>query len=107
MAVVVKACAYALIHVPDFVRYGSKPIRDLDENPALLHQINARLRSYDEVLAYAPNQAFIGNRHPDTLHQLEQPWYTHLLDNAGRYGPFGEIMPEEEFYGWIKIADDF
>lgn len=107
MAVVIKDCAYALVNVSDFVRYGSKPIRDLEENPELLREIDGRLRSYEDVLAYAPNQVFIGNRHPDELHAIPQPWYTHLLDNPDRHGPFGEIMPEEEFYGWIKLADDF
>jgi len=107
MAVVVKACAYILVNVPDFVRYGSKPIRDLEGKPELLHEINSRLRTYDEVLAYAPNQVFIGNRHPDDLHEVPSPWYDHPLDKPSRDGPFGEIMPQEEFYGWIKIADDF
>ncbi len=31
MAVVVKDCAYLLAHVPDFIRYGSKPSRDLED----------------------------------------------------------------------------
>ena len=107
MAVAVKACAYAMVHVPDFVRYGSKPIRDLKDNPDRLNEIDGHLRSFEEVLAYPPHQVFIGNRHPDELHDIPQPWYAHLLDNPGRDGPFGEIMPQEEFYGWIKIADDF
>ena len=107
MTVVIKACAYAMAHVPDFIRHGSKPQRDLEDNPELLNEINARMRSYQDVLAYAPNQVFIGNRHPDELHGIPQPWYSHLLDQARRHGPFGEIMPEDEFYGWLKCADDF
>ena len=107
MAVVIKACANVLVNVPDFARYGPKPIRDLEKNAELLREIDGRLRSYEEVLAYAPHQVFIGNRHPDELHGISQPWHAHLLENPCRHGPFGEIMPEEEFYGWIKIADDF
>jgi len=107
MAVVIKDCAYLLVHVPDFIRYGSKPLRDLEENPALLAEIDRRTRSFEEALAYGPNQVFIGNRHPDDLHQIPRPWYRHPLPEAQRHGPFGEIMPEEEFYGWLKMADDF
>lgn len=107
MSVVIKECAYVLVNVPDFVRYGSKPMRDLAENPALLPDIERALRSFEQVIGYGPNQAFVGNLRPDDLHDLAQPWYANLLDAAGRQGPFGEIMPEEEFYGWLKIADAF
>ena len=59
MTVVVKNCAYALAHVPSFVRYGSKPIRDLgspvDPDPALAQQIESHLRSFAEAVAYPPN----------------------------------------------------
>lgn len=107
MSVVIKECAYVLVNVPDFVRYGSKPMRDLAENPALLPDIERALRSFEQVIGYGPNQAFIGNLRPDDLHDLAQPWYANLLNAAGRQGPFGEIMPEEEFYAWLKIADAF
>lgn len=111
MSVVVKECAYALAHVPNFVRYGSKPIRDLGSvcspDPELARQIEAHLQSYADAVAYAPNQAFIGNMHPDQLHDVAQPWYQHRLAEAKRTGPFGEILPEEELYAWLKMADDF
>jgi len=111
MAVVVKECAYALVHVPNFVRYGSKPIRDiaLDAGPGggLEQRIYSRIRSFEEAVAYPPNQVFIGNMHPDRLHDVPQPWYRHLVADARKEGPFGEVMPEEQFYGWLKAADDF
>ena len=107
MSVVIKECAYVLVNVPDFVRYGSKPMRDLAENPALLPDIERALRSFEQVIGYGPNQAFIGNLRPDDLHDLAQPWHANLLNAVGRQGPFGEIMPEEEFYAWLKIADAF
>src|SRR6266545_2053284 len=105
MAVVIKECASVLVDVPNFVRYGSKPMRDIADNPALLPQIESALRTFEQVTAYAPNQVFIGNRRPDDLHGVAQPWHANLLNDASRHGPFGEIMPEEEFYGWLKIAD--
>ena len=107
MTVVMKECASALIHTPDFVRYGSKPYRDLATNAQLLEEIHGHLRGYDEALGYPPNQVFIGNTHPDDLRQAPQPWYHNHIKDARRDGPFGEIMPEDEFYGWLKIADDF
>jgi hypothetical protein len=107
MPVVIKDCAYALVNVPDFVRYGSKPMRDLQENAALLPAIEGALRTFEEATAYGPNQVFLGNMRPDDLHDLAQPWYSNPIESARRHGPFGEIMPEEEFYGWLKIADPF
>ena len=107
MAVVIKDCAYVLVNVPDFVRYGSKPMRDLEENPGLLPDIAGALRTFEQVLAYGPNQVFIGNMFPDALADVPLPWYKNLLSAHGRHGPFGEIMPEAEFYGWLKIADEF
>jgi glycine/sarcosine/betaine reductase complex component C subunit beta len=107
MGVVIKDCANILVAVPDFVRYGSKPSRDIESDPALLNSINAHLRKFDHVLSYAPNQAFIGNMKPDQLHTVSKPWYEHPVEHPQRIGSFGEILPEDEFYGWLKASDDF
>ncbi|HYC49223.1 MAG TPA: glycine/sarcosine/betaine reductase complex component C subunit beta [Burkholderiales bacterium] len=105
MTVVIRECAAALVHVPSFVRYGSKPMRDLSESPALLHDVHQALRSFEQAAAYPPNQVFIGNLRPDDLLGLAQPWHANPLGEPRRHGPFGEILPEDEFYGWLKIAD--
>jgi betaine reductase len=107
MTVVIKDCAYILVHVPDFVRYGSKPSRDITTDGRLLEKLSEHLRSYQEAVSYPPNQIFIGNGHPDDLNEIPQPWYKNPMQKAKRQGVFGEIMPEREFYGWLKIADDF
>ena len=107
MSVVIKEVSYVMVHVPDFVQYGSKPSRDIPENDDLLKEIHGHLRSYGEVVSYAPHQVFIGNKHPDELNTIPKPWYEHPVRDGERNGPFGEIMPEDEFYGWMKIADDF
>jgi len=107
MSVIIKDVGYVMVHVPDFVRYGSKPIRDIEDNPATIKEIDRHLRSYEDVVNYAPHQVFIGSMHPDDLHNVSKPWYEHQLSDGKRYGPFGEIMPEDEFYGWMKVADDF
>jgi len=69
--------------------------------------IEKHLRSFEEAVEYPPNQVFIGNLHPDRLNDIEQPWYDHLLKGASRDGVYGEIMPEEEFFGLLKLADEF
>lgn len=107
MAVVIKEVAYVLVNVPDFIRYGSKPYRDIQEEKELLPKIESHLRTYEDVLKYTPHQVFIGNLNPDELNDVAKPWYENLDIKAKRYGPFGEIMPEDEFYGWMKMADDF
>jgi glycine/sarcosine/betaine reductase complex component C subunit beta len=105
---IIKASAYVLIHVPSFVRYGSKPSREIAASAEpLLPSIEKHLRPYKEVVEYPPNQVFIGNLHPDRLNQIEQPWYDHPLEDASRFGVYGEISPEDEFIGLLKYADEF
>lgn len=107
MAVVIKEVGYVLAAVPDFVQYGSKPERDIPETKGLRDEIHRRLRTFQEVLNYAPHQVFVGNMKPEALYDIAKPWYEHPLEDGKRQGAFGEIMPEEEFYGWMKAADDF
>lgn len=107
MSVIIKEASYVLVHVPDFVQYGSKPTRDIEEDPGVIKEIYRHLRSYEDVVNYAPHQVYIGTMYPDDLHDVPKPWYENLLSDGKRNGPFGEIMPEDEFYGWLKVADDF
>ncbi len=104
---VVKGVSYFLAHVPSMIRHGSKPSREIGKAPALLARILEHLHTYDKAVAYPPNQVFIGNLDPDDLLKIPPPWYQNLIPNASRWGPFGEIMPEEEFYGVMKICDEF
>ena len=71
---VVRNCAYCLIHVPDLVRYGSKPLRELAREPAIEADLQAHLRSYSRAVSYPPNQTFIGNLTPEQLASLARPW---------------------------------
>lgn len=107
MSVIVKEASYVIVHIPDFVQYGSKPIRDIEDNPDVKKELDSHLRSYQDVINYVPHQVFIGNMHPDDLLNVPKPWYENLLSDGKRNGAFGEIMPEDEFYGWLKVADDF
>jgi betaine reductase len=103
---VVRGVRYVLAHTPGLVRYGSKPTRELAKEPGLLASISAHLRSYDAAVAYPPNRAFLGAIYPDDLRMHAQPWYK-VCDGGARWGPHGEIIPEEEFYGLLKICDAF
>ena len=99
--------SYVLAHAPDFVRYGSKPTREIEADPSLLEQLNGSLRSWEDVLAYPPNQVFIGNLTPDDLAATERPWYEHLVADAAPEGPFGRIVTQAALYGLMKLSDDF
>ncbi len=104
---VIKAVTYFLGHVPSMIRHGSKPSRDILANPALLAEVLGHLNSFEKAVAYPPNQTFIGNLDPERLLDMPSPWYQNDMPDASRWGAFGEIMPEEEFYGVLKICDDF
>lgn len=103
---VVTHVRYFLAHTPGLVRYGSKPSREIPKDPAYLKQIASHLRSYQEAVAYPPNRVFLGSLYPDDLRGIARPWYQN--NGAGqRLQPHGDIMPEEEFYGVMKICDAF
>lgn len=104
---VVRAVSYFLAHVPNMVRHGSKPSREIERDPSLLKKICSHLNTFDQAVAYPPNQVFIGNLDPDDLHGVPRPWFQNGLPNASRNGLFGEIMPEDEFIGMMKVCDEF
>ncbi len=103
---VVRAVRYFLAHTPGLVRYGSKPTRELAKDPGLMTAVSAHLRPYEAAVAYPPNQAFVGTIYPDDLRTYGQPWFK-VTEGGERWGPHGEIMPEEEFYGLMKSCDAF
>jgi hypothetical protein len=104
---VVKEASYILAHVPSMVRHGSKPQREIETNPSLLPLVLDHLWAFDQAVAYPPNQVFIGNLDPDDLWHVSRPWYKNPVPDASRWGAFGEIMPEAEFYGLMKMCDEF
>jgi len=106
-APVVRAVTYFLAHVPNMIRHGSKPSREIELDPTVLDKILTHLNPFEKAVAYPPNQVFIGNLDPDDLNDHPSPWYRNDLPNASRFGPFGEIMPEEEFIAVMKICDEF
>ena len=103
---VIRGVRFFLAHTPGLVRYGSKPSRDIARDVTIADAIAAHLRSYEAAVAYPPNRAFLGHIHPGTLATIPQPWFTSAAPGT-RWGTHGEIMPEEEFYGILKICDAF
>lgn len=107
---VVKGTSYVLVHAEDMVIHnGTTQSTERVVNPdsEYLKKLPNHLRSFDEAVNYIPNQVYIGNMKPEELKNYEQPWYNKPLENASRDGKFGEIMPEDEFIGLIKIVDAF
>ena len=105
---VVRAASLFLFHTPDLVRYGSKPRREIEKDPQLLHRITTSLRTYDEAVAYRPNQVFVGARALETLwDESLEPWYQNPDDSGAPWGQDGRIVPQAEFYLLLKASDEF
>ena len=107
---VVKGAAYVLVHTPDMVmHYGTTCSVEHEINPEseFLKKVPNHLRTYEEAVRYAPNQAYIGNILPDDLHDIEKPWYENLMEEANADGKMGEIAPQDELYIVMKLSDAF
>jgi betaine reductase len=108
----IHASSLVLAHAPDLVRHGSKPSRELaaaraqGDADTLLASINAALRSFDDVVAYGPHQALVGNLRPDELWDVERPRWQHPVDPKTD-GPFGVIVDESELYRRMELSDSF
>ena len=98
---------YSLTHVPDLVRYGSKPSRELRANATLEQQLKKQLRSFSAATAYPPHQVYIGNITPAELSNLPKPWYDKLIEGAVIQGRFGDLVDQDRFYGRLAGADQF
>jgi betaine reductase len=103
---VIRGARFFLAHTPGLVRHGSKPSRDIARDAGVEDAIRGALRPWERARDYAPNQVLIGARHPDSLWDLPRPW-SETSPPGDRRGPHGEIGPEEELYGLLKIGDQF
>ena len=103
---VVRGARFFLAHAPGLVRHGSKPSRDIARDPGVQDAVRAALRPWEQARDYPPNQVLIGARHPDSLWDLPRPWWRGPAP-ADRRGPHGEIVPEAELYGLLKLGDQF
>jgi len=99
----VVATSLVLDHVPDLVRYGSKPRRETHRWP----EIATSLRTFDDAVAYPPNQVVIGNLRPEDLWDRQRPWWKQPVDDAPPEGTFGDIGTQTDFYRALREADQF
>src|SRR3954454_1072833 len=99
----VLAASFVLEHVPDLVRYGSKPHRESQRLP----DISRALRSFQDAVAYPPNQVFIGNTDPVDLWSVERPWWKQPMSDASAAGASGEVMGEAAFFDILCGVDQF
>ena len=107
---VAKAAGYVLVHTPDMVFYnGTTQTTEMVVNPdsEYLKKVPESLRSYEDVVAYPPNQVYIGSLKPEELKSYEFPWYDKKVEGAERVGKLGEITPQDEFIAFMKIVDSF
>ena len=110
MKSVIKGAGYVLVHTPDMVmENGSTQTTERVVNPEseYLKALPEHIRSFDQVLSYWPNQVYIGNKTPRELRDVPEPWYDKECDVADRYGKFGQMMPEDEFYLLMQVCDVF
>ena len=102
---VIKGASYILAHTPDMVLWnGTTQTTERIVNPEseYLKELPAHLRTFDQALAYWPNQVYIGNKNPDELAQIPQ-----TCEVNARYGRFGQMMPQEEFLLLMQACDVF
>ena len=110
MKSVIKGAGYILAHTPDMVLHnGTTQTTERIVNPEseYLKELPSHLRDWNTVLGYWPNQVYIGNKTPGELGEVPQPWYDKTCDVADRFGPFGQMMPQEEFLMMMQACDVF
>lgn len=98
--VAVSAAVTVLNHVPDLVRYGSKPWRDLQGNTDEL-----RFLAGPAAGGYLPHRVFLGEERPEILWDRPRPWWTgagNVADHAGR-----SWLDQSAFYELLRRVDDF
>ena len=110
MKSVIKGTGYVLVHTPDMViENGATQTTERVVNPEgeYLKALPNHIRTWDQVLEYWPNQVYIGNKTPDELKEVPFPWFDKTCEVKDRYGKFGQMMPQDEFYLLMQVADVF
>ena len=111
----VLAASLTLQHVPDLVRYGSKPMRERRK----LEEATDALRDVRAAAGYPPNAVFIGGARPEHLWDAARPWWggredarRGSSDDGAEHGPrfvggHGEIIEQRAFYELLAEVDQF
>ncbi|PKK39996.1 Glycine/sarcosine/betaine reductase component C chain 1 [Clostridiaceae bacterium JG1575] len=109
MRPVLKSASYLLVHTPDMIVHnGTTVLTEKITTPdsEFLKTVESKIRSYEEVVNYAPNQVYIGNMKPEALREIEEPWCNHPVEGK-REGKYGSIVPQDEFIAMLKVSDAF
>src|SRR6056297_36734 len=107
---VINSASYILVNTPDMVIHnGTTQTMEKLSNPnsEYIKKIPSHIRKYEDVLNYMPNQVYIGNLKPSDLENQKLPWCNINSKTKDRFGKFGEIMPQDEFIGLLKVSDSF
>ncbi|MBC2577255.1 glycine reductase [Peptostreptococcus russellii] len=106
---VFRGAGYVLVHTPDMIiKNGTTCTVEQEINPdsEFLKEVGDRIRSYEEVVNYIPNQVYIGNERPEALADKKLPW-CEIEYKGERKGKFGQIVPQDEFLALMQICDAF
>lgn len=106
---VFRGAGYVLVHTPDMIiKNGTTCTVEQEINPdsEFLKEVGSRIRSYEEVVNYLPNQIYIGNVRPEFMEDKKLPW-CNIEHKGERFGKFGQIIPQDEFLGLMQISDAF
>src|SRR3712207_1898179 len=106
---VFRGAGYVLVHTPDMIiKNGTTCTVEQEINPdsEFLKEVGSKIRSYEEVVNYLPNQVYIGNERPEALADLKLPW-CEIEHKGERRGKFGQIVPQDEFLALMQISDAF
>ncbi|MDB8852252.1 glycine/sarcosine/betaine reductase complex component C subunit beta [Peptostreptococcus anaerobius] len=106
---VFRGAGYVLVHTPDMIiKNGTTCTVEQEINPdsEFLKEVGSKIRSYEEVVNYLPNQVYIGNERPEALADLKLPW-CEVEHKGERRGKFGQIVPQDEFIALMQISDAF
>ncbi len=104
----IEGVSYSLAHVPDLVRFGSKPMRELRGNPALGRRIGAGFCVIFQRRRLTRRIRFTSAiSRPETLRDLPQPWFEKLIEGATAQGRFGDLVDQSKFYALLAGADQF
>lgn len=105
---VIKSASYVLVHTPNIMMEGGTTQQlERESKSDYIEKALNHIRTFNEAVSYAPNQAYIGNISPEDLKNIQRPWYNSPISNPSRFSKYGEIMPEDEFYILMQICDSF
>ncbi|KMT20808.1 glycine/sarcosine/betaine reductase complex component C subunit beta [Clostridium cylindrosporum] len=107
---VIKGASYVLVNAPDMIIHnGTTQTLERETHPdsEYLKELPKHIREFKDVVEYPASQTYIGNYSPEELGKLPKPWFEKNIEGASRFGKFGEVMPQDEFYGLMKVSDAF